>query len=87
MQVAMPLFVLKAKQVEVVPADTLLQQLRKKEDFAVIIRHKDFEGLPLIVKDQLELLTKNKKRGIYKAIHKQYSGTATFIPWEGYLNG
>ncbi len=67
-------------QVEVVLADTLLQQLRKKEDFAVIIRHKDFEGLPLIVKDQLELLTKNKKRGVYKAIHKQYSGTAQLFP-------
>ncbi|MDG1053466.1 MAG: hypothetical protein P8O78_02410, partial [Flavobacteriaceae bacterium] len=57
-----------------------LQQLRKKEDFAVIIRHKDFEGLPLIVKDQLELLTKNKKRAVYKAIHKQYSGTAQLFP-------
>jgi len=67
-------------QVDVVPTKTLLQQLRKKEDFAVIIRHKDFEGLPLIVKNQLELLTKNKKRGVYKAVHKQYRGTATFIP-------
>ena len=67
-------------KIEAVPANTLLQQLRKKEDFSVIIRQKDFEGLPLIVKDQLELFSKNKKRGIYKAVHKQYSGTATFIP-------
>ena len=58
-------------QIEVVPAKTLLQQLRKKENFSVIIRQKDFEGLPLIVKDQLKLLSKNKKRGIYKAVHKQ----------------
>jgi hypothetical protein len=65
---------------KVVPAEKLLKQLRAKEDFSVIIRHKDFDKLPLIVKDQLKLLTKNKKRGIYKATHKQYSGTATFIP-------
>ena len=69
-------------QVVVVPAETLLQQLRKKEDFTVLIRHKDFDQLPLIVQDQLDLLTKNKKRGIYKAVHKQYSGTATYIPSE-----
>jgi len=67
-------------KIDVVTANTLLQQLSKKEDFSVIIRQKDFEGLPLIVKDQLKLLSKNKKRGVYKAVHKQYSGTATFVP-------
>ena len=67
-------------QVEVISVDTLLQQLIKKEDITVIIRHKDFEGLPLIVKDQLELITKNRKRGVYNAAHKQSSPGARYIP-------
>lgn len=67
-------------KIDVVTANTLLQQLRKKEDFSVIIQQKNFEGLPLIVKDQLKLLSKNNMKGVYKAVHKQYSGTATFIP-------
>ncbi len=67
-------------KVKIVTAENLLQRLRKKEPFCVLIRHNDFQGLPLIVKAQLELLTQNKKRGVYKAAPKQYSGTATFIP-------
>lgn len=66
--------------VDVIDVDKLLQQLKTKERFSVIIQHKDFESLPAIVKDQLLLLSTSKKRGIYSAVRKKYKGTAVYTP-------
>ncbi len=70
-------------QIKVVSANDLLEELKEQKNFSVIIQHKDFEGLPLIVKDQLELIGESKKKSkifLYKAVHKKHNGTAAFIP-------
>lgn len=67
-------------KIVVVTANNLLEALKQQKNFSVIIQYKDFEGLPLIIKDQLELIDESKKRALYKAVYKKYSGTAVLIP-------